>query len=183
MWWALYSEPGRTLIAVDELRARSVDVVCPVERLTRRRKLPNRNVYKVEQVTSPVFGSYVFADAEAPAAVTNVRGVGGCVTNGLGALSVLPRVIETLRSLCTFTDGIGDLMGKRDTTMLIQGQRAKVGGRVRVTDGPFIGFEGVIRSLSRLSSDGVVITAVEMFGKKHDLDMPVGQLKVLPKAA
>ena len=62
-WWAVYSEPGRALLARDELVRRGLGVLCPVERLTRRRKLPNRNRYRAETVVSPVFGRYLFADA------------------------------------------------------------------------------------------------------------------------
>ena len=167
-WWAAYSEPGRTLLARDELSRAGLGVFCPVECLTRRRKLPNRNKYRSETVVSPVFGRYLFAEGDA-AAVLDVRGISDVVRAGCEALVVPDDVVLGLRTLTHQVVGIGDLMGTRDLTRLSLGFKGEVGDSFRFAGGGFAGFVGVITSLSSLDTRGEVRAYVEILGGRREM--------------
>lgn len=181
-WWAIYSEPNRALLAREELGAKHFDVLCPVERLTKRRKLPNRNQYKAETVVTPVFGRYLFADASEACELLPVRGVADVVRRGLEPFAVPARVIERLAAACAWVDGVGHLMGERNSTLISGTFRGRLGGQVKFTNGPFDGFIGVIAALDRLDLDGTLKAAVEMLGRTHVIDVSVADVRVLPRA-
>lgn len=170
-WWAVYSEPGRALYARDELAGAGLGVLCPVEQLTRRRKVPNRNRYRAETVISPVFGRYLFAQGDC-AEVLAVRGVFDVVRRGREAQAVPDEVVGALRSLTCAVSGVGDLMGRRDLTRLSLGFKAKEGDVVRFVDGGFSGYMGVIGSLAQLDSSGNVQVYLNIFGALRQTVVP-----------
>lgn len=167
-WWAVYSEPGRTLLARDELVRAGLGAFCPVERLTRRRKLPNQNKYRAETIVAPVFGRYLFAEGGG-AAVLAVRGVADVVRAGAEALVVPDEVVDGLRGLTRFVDDVGDLMGARDLTRLSLGFRGEVGDTFRFAGGGFAGFLGVISSLAGLDARGEVKAYVDVLGGRREV--------------
>jgi transcription antitermination factor NusG len=181
-WWAVYSEPGRAVIARDSLLARGLGAFCPVERLTRRRKLPNRNKYRTETVTAPVFGRYLFAEGEA-AAVLAVRGVADLVRCGYDALEVPLRVVLGLRGLTHQVDGVGDLMGSRDVARLSLGFWGSVGDSFRFSTGPLAGFLGVLSSVDGLDKDGTVRAYVDMLGGRCEVTVKHSQVGPIVKSA
>ena len=167
----MYAEPGRALLARDALSAHGLGVFCPVEQLTRRRKIHNRNKYRLETVVSPVFGRYMFACGDA-AEVLAVRGVADVIRNGREAQAVPVGVIEELRSLTRAVDGVGDLMSVRDVTRLSLGFRGDVGDTFKFAGGPFAGFLGVISSLRALDVSGEVKAYVELLGGRQEICVP-----------
>lgn len=155
-------------MARDELAARCESVLCPVEQLTKRRKIPNRNRYRTETVVSPVFGRYLFA-CGAVEQVLSARGVADVVRSGCEALMVADAVITKLQLLTRFVDGIGDLMSARDLTRLSLGFKGAEGDTFKFAGGPMHGFLGVISSLARLDDRGEVKAYVDMLGSRHEV--------------
>lgn len=180
-WWAIYSEPGRALVARDSLARAGLAVFCPVEQLTKRRKIPNRNKYRVETVVTPVYARYLFADAAAPCDVVGTRGVLDVVRFGGNALEVPESVMTVARAGCSWVDEVGDLVGARDTTLRSLRFKGVVGDTVKFKSGPFAGFLGVLSSLASLDVDGNVKTFVDMLGARHEV--PVAASEVVRVAA
>jgi transcription antitermination factor NusG len=175
-WWAAYSEPGRALLARDELSAAGFDALCPVEWLTKRRKVPNRNQYRPERTLVPVFGRYLFVEGE-PADLLRVRGVqdmvrGGASGGGVSPLSVPERVVDKLRGLTQFIENVGHLMGSRDLARLSLDFHGKVGDAFQFRAGAFQGFVGLIRALDRLDTSGEVEVEVDLLGGARRVFVP-----------
>lgn len=166
-WWAVYSEPGRTLLARDEMIRRDIRVFCPVERLTRKRKISNRNKYRAETLTVPVFGRYLFAEGGV-GSILATRGVMDVVRMGSEPLPVPCLAIEELRVL-TQADDCGDLMSRRDLTRLSLGFSGEVGDTFKFDGGPFSGFLGQISSIARLDACGEIKAFVELLGGRCEV--------------
>lgn len=170
VWLAVYSQSGRTLGARDELQRKGLNTFCPVERLTKRRKMANRNKFRIETKVTPVFGRYLFAQGH-EGAVRETQWVHDLVRAGPWALTISDAVIEHMRELTEWVDGVGDLMGSRDISKLRSGFRGEVGQSFRFTGGVFAGFTGVISSLAKLDKHGVIRSSVELFGRQQTIDV------------
>lgn len=174
-WWAVYSEPGRALLARDALLAAGLGAFCPVEQLTRRRKIPNRNVWRPQTVVSPVFGRYLFGFG-AVVAVLACRGVADLVRAGDAPLEVPEGVVGTLRLHTRAVEGVGDVISTRDLTRLSLGFGAGVGDTVRFSGGALEGFCGVVASLDRLDESGMISAYVDMLGARREVVVPHGHV-------
>lgn len=179
-WWAVYSQPGRAKAAREELLRRRLEVFFPIERVKLRRKIRNRNAYKLTREDTPVFGYYLFARGPEHE-VRATPFVSGLISMEGEAVRVPDRVVEAMRELTT-ADEAGDIMTERDLTALRLGFSARVGDSFRFTEGPFSGYYGVISSLAKLDSSGTVGAYVDLFGRQVETEVRRNLIKPLSKA-
>lgn len=181
-WLALYAEHGRALVARDALAAAGYEHFCPVEQLTRRRKIANRNKYKLEKVVAPIFGRYLFACGEW-AELRSIRGVNAVIRAGQEIWQVPAAVVATMLVRAPWQAGVGHVVGSRSSVVANGPSFAgKPGDRFKFTSGGFAGLGGTIHSTDALSSKGIISAYIEMLGGTRLVSVPHDIVETLAAA-
>ena len=176
-WWAVYSEPQREFLALEELQGTDeypsyscARVFLPYERITQRRPMAGRpgRFHKPETVSLPLFQRYLFVEDADFEAVSQTRGVFGVLTNGAG----VPLVVHE-RDMQRLMDAADDdgMISAIDKTRLSLSFKGRLGSIFQFL-GPLEGAQGTISSLDRLDSHGEVTTVVEMLGGRREINVP-----------
>ncbi|HVV72103.1 MAG TPA: transcription termination/antitermination NusG family protein [Verrucomicrobiae bacterium] len=99
-WYAVYTKPQSEAKADQELRRLGYYTFAPFQRVRRRRKRPNSNVYLVDWVDRPYFANYIFVsirnDEESLFGVSSANGVSSVVYFGGEPLRIPHRVMDEI---------------------------------------------------------------------------------------
>jgi transcription antitermination factor NusG len=166
-WWAVIGKPNSAHRAYRQIVSGGHDALFPVERVSRRRRVPGTpNKYEIVNTMSPVFGRYFFARGDVRD-ILSYSSVAGVVRSGGNVLPVPERVVRVLRSNTKFSEGVGDVMGPREVSKMRLGFCGSVGDTFRFAGGPLEGFVGLITSLDKLATDNEVSVCVDMLGSRQ----------------
>lgn len=132
-WYAVYTKPGKELLAAENLVRQAFENYLP---LTRERSLRRG---RWSQHTKPLFPRYLFVHldvaVENTAAIRSTIGVSNLVRFGLELAVVPARLIDALHAQTDPESGL----------VLLGEPAFKAGDKVLVMDGPFKGVEGIFQ--------------------------------------
>ena len=183
-WLAVYTAPNAEADVNARLQTRlALETFYPFERVKkpRRRAGGQRGVVSVETERA-LFPSYTFARASAGAlrAINDTPGV-SCIVSCRGEpLPVPDAVIGAMRALVD-ADGC---FSQKDFTKPSTFFKGKVGDGVAFSrdDSILSGIVGIISDLSRLDSQGVITTWIQMFGSTREVRVPVTSVEeIIPQ--
>ena len=150
-WYVIHTKPRQESLALENLERQGYTTYCPQITLSKRR----RNAW--HQVSEPLFPRYLFIE------LTEGEDDFGPIRSTLGVSNMLrfggkPATISK--------DIIGMLQQQeRDNAETPDPEiPVKPGDRVRVTDGPFAGLEGIFQNNSK---DARVIILMELLGREN----------------
>jgi transcriptional antiterminator RfaH len=127
-WYAIYTKPGQEDKVEESLARASVEVFHP----KMRRKKHVRGRY--EYIIRPFFPNYLFAKFDASLLyhmIKYTRGVRGIVGNQNSPWPVSEDIIDIIKSRMN------------EQGLIIINPDIKVGDKVEITEGPFVGFTGI----------------------------------------
>lgn len=100
IWLAVHVGPRMEAYASQHLRRQGYHVWYPFERIRRRKKLPNRDQFKIEWIEVPHFARYIFVALTKPGqsvyAINETDGVSTVVYCGSEPLPIPHRVMDEL---------------------------------------------------------------------------------------
>jgi transcriptional antiterminator RfaH len=154
-WYVIHTKPRQESLALENLERQGYTTYCPQITISKRR----RNAW--HQVSEPLFPRYLFIE------LTEGEDDFGPIRSTLG-VSKMPRfggrpatisndIIESLR------EQERDNAESPDTELPVN-----PGDRVRVTDGPFAGLEGIFQNSSK---DARVIILMELLGRENKVSV------------
>lgn len=160
-WFAVITKPRSEATAQDNLVRQGYECLFP------RVKRLSRNASGLKPRIESLFPNYLFLRADPErislAAVRSTRGAIGLVRFGAEPMPVPDTVIERIKSRISAEDGFVRLAAPE----LAPGQE------VRVTDGPFAGWDGVF--LSEAGTDRVRLL-LQLLGTSREVLLPRSQL-------
>lgn len=160
-WFAVLTKPRAEALAVANLTRQGYQCLFP--RTKRWLRSAAGMVHKVESL----FPRYVFLNANPDltslAPVRSTQGVCGIVRFGLMPAPVPARVVDAIQARIDADDGF----------VRLKAPELSEGARVRVTEGPFGGLEGVFQTLS---GPGRVRLLLDFLGTQHAVDVPTEHL-------
>jgi transcriptional antiterminator RfaH len=151
-WYLIQTKPRQENLARLNLERQGYTIYMPVIPVRRRRR------GKLYTEAGPMFPLYLFIslsdgiDDWGP--IRSTLGVAKLVTFGNIPARVPESLIETLKA-CEDTKGI----------QIIQSKAYRAGDKVRITDGPFVGYEAVIQSSSARTRSVLLLKVVENYIK------------------
>lgn len=161
-WYAIRSATRQEFRAAGSLEELGISVYLPVE--ARWRRTPRTRV----RVESPLFPGYLFAllDDVGIALAHEADGVHAVIGAFRTKATIEPGRLEALRS--------AQQAGEFDRTLNDPAVKTYRPGEVlQVTEGPFSGWIG---SVVKAKGKGRLILMTELFGKKRQIELPVGSL-------
>lgn len=170
-WYPVMTKPQSEAIADAQLRRQGILTFCPMHRVRRRRKMANRNAFKVEDVERPYFSGYLFVGlrwGQGLYRVNETPAVSTVVYNGQYPLHVPHPVMSALMAMVD-EDG---MVGEEDrTTTRFQG---KPGDAIRFTsDSPFANFVATIASIDGVDERHEIRVWLQMLGSRREISVPV----------
>lgn len=163
-WLLLRSKPRQESFALESLAARGLEVYCP-------RILQKRRYRSAPAGPVPLFTSYLFCRSalhEAFSAAGFAHGVAGFVKFGDRFAALEDDDVERMRGC---EEGRGYLI-PRDVRVL-----AQKGSRVKVTSGPFQGYEGVVEDYCS-QKERVRLLLMLVKGRRMRVQLPTEQIHV-----
>jgi transcriptional antiterminator RfaH len=160
-WYAVITKPRSEAVAEENLRRQGFECLLP------RVRRVLRGAGGLKTRVESLFPSYLFLRADTDrvslASVRSTRGALGLVRFGLEPVRVPAPVIEGIRARMDGDDGLVQLAAPE----LVAGQR------VRVTEGPLLGWEGVF-----VAADGFerVRLLLSLLGSVREVVLPKSQL-------
>lgn len=155
------------------LRDVLIDVRVPEEEIIVEKR--NKKVVQKQKL----YPGYVLAELDLPedemawksvyADIRNIVGVGMFLTAGGGNKKPAPLTFEEVRSIFEQTGDISTKEYMKDVNMMWE-----VGDNVRINDGAFKNFEGVIDEVNQ--DKGTVIISVEIFGRLTPVELEFAQI-------
>jgi transcription termination/antitermination protein NusG len=158
-WYICRANIGCERRAALSLKAKAVDVFRPVEDRWRVFK------YRCSDVSIGWFGRYLFAgmpQGRGAEVLHTCEGVESVLGVSGKPVAVRPEVLQRIAD---------EIAGYRKT----EPAPFKKGQKVTLPTGPFAELEGIIREADE--DRGRAIVAVEMFGKRHELELDFFELK------
>lgn len=172
-WYAVYTNIRCEFRAYRGLKAKGFDVFFPTYE-----KQVGRHGRKKHMKTCPTLSRYVFVAVEQIGAnnfreVRSTDGVESILTGSDGEpVRIPPEMLAMIRAVDKFGDIITDERIHRETIMGVE-----VGGELRVTEGPFAGFIGIIQKIGE-RKDSVDIL-ISIFGRKTPIkDIDIENLSI-----
>ena len=148
-WYLIYSKPRQEALAKENLERQGYSTYLPLLRTPRRRL--SRRIIRIE----PMFPRYLFIhlDTESDnwAPIRSTVGVTNLVRFGMAPSPVPDDLIKVLRDR-------DDSTGVQDIPM----HEFKEGDKVRIEEGPFMGYEGIF--LAKTSQERVLVL-LDIVGK------------------
>lgn len=159
-WYLVYSKPRQERLAQANLDRQGYQTYLPLLRTPRRRL--QRRVIRIE----PMFPRYLFIHLDTQtdnwAPIRSTVGVNTLVRFGMTPSPVPDDLIEVLKER-------DDSSGVQDIPMHVFGQ----GQKVRIEEGPFMGYEGIF--LAETSQQRVLVL-LDIVGKAAKARVEVGAL-------
>jgi transcription antitermination factor NusG len=154
-WVVAVCKPSMARGVADDLNELGFVAYCPLSRkvhLRARARVGRRKMIR----QYPVFGSYIFVgQVDDPLQASIHDGIAGILGDSLGALAVPARLVLAINQ--------AELDGKWDETKTpAWAGKFHVGDLVKVKDGPFAGFGGLIDACSKAGID----VDIRMFGRE-----------------
>jgi transcription antitermination factor NusG len=165
-WVVAMCKPGNAIGVADDLRALGFRCLCPIGRevIYRARGKNGKRERRVREYA--VFGSYLFVgEVSEPLASSVHDRIEFVISDSGGPLSVRPQVIRVLNDL--------ELRGKWNQVKA-PAAGFQIGQEVRVTDGPFAYFLGMIEELR---GNGAIKVGMDIFGQKTPVEIEACQLE------
>lgn len=165
-WYAIQTKPHKEQAVLAALGRAGIETYCP--RIRQWRRLRNR---KVRQEVS-LFPGYLFARLAFFQEYARIRWTPGLlrvVTSGGVAVEVSEEMMREVRAM----ERAGSRGGLRSAKLA-------PGSRVRVTEGPFAGFEG--RVAESLGGGDRVRILIELFRRQAALEVDETLLSAVPAA-
>ncbi len=160
-WYLVYTKPRQEYVALTNLARQGYSVYLP--RVRQARKRQGRRVTVVE----PLFPRYLFIHLDTHAdnwgPIRSTLGVASLVRFGQKPARVPDDLVIFLKAR-EGCDGVHEWAEKKP----------QVGGRVRVAEGAFQGYEGIL--LARTSRERVVVL-LDVLGRQIRMQVGVGQLE------
>lgn len=171
LWYAVMTAPRMEFVAEQNLRRQGYWTWLPHHRVKDKRKLPNRDAYKIEVVNEAYFPRYLFValrrETDSMYAINETDGVSTVVYQGEEPLPIPHDIMDELMARADL-DG---LVGQIDKTAR---KRFKRGQRVTFVDeSPFAGFMGMVQQDTRAS----VRVLLEIFGKDRPISVAPNTVK------
>jgi transcriptional antiterminator RfaH len=165
-WYAVLCSPQMEFAADTNLRRQGLWTWLPFERVMRRRKLPNRDAFKVEKVQVPYFQGYLFAALRRPTEsiyqINETDGVSTVIYQGDEPLPIPNDVMTELMSRADVSGCVGAV----DRTAR---KRFPVGTKVRFVDeSPLADFVATVS----VDKGPAVRVFIEMLGKIREIPVP-----------
>ena len=158
-WYLVYSKPRQEDVAKQNLQRQGYETYLPMVRFARRRL--GRRIIKIE----PMFPRYLFIrlDTESDnwAPIRSTLGVNSIVRFGPDPTPVPDELVASLKAR--------DREGVQDMPL----HEFKPGGKVRIEEGPFEGYEGIF--LATTSQDRVLVL-LDIVGKAAKARVHIEQL-------
>lgn len=188
-WFAVHTAPQNEAKADENLRRQGFMTFYPFRRVRVRRKMPNRDVYKVEWIERPYFPRYLFValrhehetisavnDTDAVSTVVHIRSRKGAERQ---YLQIPARVMDALMKI---GDGTG-FMSEEDQARLSAGFFGKVGQQFRFSgSSAFAGLIGTISCVADLDRSGQIKAFIDLFGGTREVDVPVRMVAAFQSA-
>lgn len=148
-WYLVYAKPRQEQVARTNLERQGYETYLPLSRETKRRR------GKATEVITPLFPRYLFIHLDSQ------TDDWGPIRSTLGVVSLVRFAHQPAQ---VPDDLVAALRAREDTEGLVAVPRDvfKRGGRVRITDGSFMGYEGIF--LAPTGRDRVVIL-LDIMGK------------------
>ena len=165
-WYAIQTKPRKEEAVLASLGRAGLETYCP--RMRRRRRRQGRRI--VEAV--PLFPGYLFVRLQFPGDYAGIRWTPGLirlVSNAGTPARIGEEVLEGIRRM------------ERAGVLRIPALRLKPGSRVRVVEGPFTGFEGLVTA--HLSGGERIRILLELFRRQAALDCDPESLQPIAVAA
>lgn len=161
-WFVVYTQIKCEVRARMGIEAKGIRSYLPMTSKTRK----YRNI--TETIKRPVFTRYLFVqfDPAAPGwrdAIESVDGVDELLSNDMKPMRVPAAVIEAVQR--AEANGVFDMTRKC---------AFKIGEKVRIAEGPFMGFIGRVRSASANKRAGILL---EFMGRFSPVEIPLGDLE------
>lgn len=160
-WYAVYTQPGKELLAAQQLRTQGFDVYLPQYQKMRR------HAGRAEIVAAPLFPRYIFAGIDLERqrwrSVNGTRGVVGLVMFGDKPMPVPAPVIDEIR-------------GREDVTGFIQlnAPQFQRGQALRIVEGPMADAQALFEE----AVDGNrAILLISLLGRLVRTKMPIRQIE------
>lgn len=162
-WYLVYSKPRGENLAKSNLERQGFETYLPMVRQPRRRG--GRRIIRIE----PLFPRYLFIrlDTETDnwAPIRSTLGVSSLVRFGMEPAMVPDDLIQYIRSR-------DDEGGVQDLPV----DEPHQGDRVRITEGPMMGYEGIF--VAKTSSERVLVL-LDIVGHKSRVNVEAGKLEAV----
>lgn len=161
-WYLVYTKPRQEITAKENLQRQGYEIYLPMTRLPRRR------LGKRRYMNEPFFPRYMFirlnttSDNWAP--IRSTKGVANMVRFSLHPMPVPNELIVNIRSRENPESGMHDI----DVSI-------KKGDKVRVMDGPMMGYEGIF--IAKTGQERVIIL-LDVLGQQARLQIDAEALEV-----
>mgnify|MGYP001559635039 FL=1 len=148
-WYLVYAKPRQERVARTNLERQGYETYLPLSRETKRRR------GRATEVIAPLFPRYLFIHLDSQ------TDDWGPIRSTLGVVSLVRFAYQPAQ---VPDDLVATLRAREDSEGLVAVPRDvfKRGGRVRITDGSFMGYEGIF--LASTGRDRVVIL-LDIMGK------------------
>ena len=168
-WFVLRIAPHAEIAVDKALHAAGIDRWLPVEKIVPKRR-GNRSRRSREAVETPVWPGYIFVRvANRDAVWAGLFGIDGvqAVLGGANLPSpVKHRIVLKLKLFLQHDETAREVLSKA----------LKAGDRVRVDDGPFASFEGLVTWLDAKCRSERVKVDVDIFGRSCPVDLELAQI-------
>jgi transcriptional antiterminator RfaH len=165
-WYAIQTKPRKEEAVLASLGRAGLESYCP--RMRRRRRRQGKRILEA----IPLFPGYLFVRLQFPRDYAGIRWTPGLVRivshAGMPA-RIGEEVLEGIRRM------------ERAGGLRIPALRLKPGSRVRVVEGPFTGFEGLVTT--HLSGGERIRILLELFRRQAALDCDPESLQPIAAAA
>jgi transcriptional antiterminator RfaH len=165
-WYAIQTKPRKEPALQDGLDRAGIEVYCP------RIRRPAGRAGRGRGKEVSLFPGYLFARFDFERDYPRLRWLPGLVRVVMSGGTALPITDATLASVRE--------MERVGVRLLLRRSRWKPGTRVRIVEGPFTGFEGLVTATSR-GGDRVRIL-LELFRRQAALECDPGLLRPLAAA-
>ena len=141
-WYLIYSKPRQEALAKENLERQGYSTYLPLLRTPRRRL--GRRIIRIEPMFPRYFFIHLDTQSDNWAPIRSTIGVTSLVRFGMTPSPVPDDLIEVLRDR-------DDSSGVQDIPM----HEFEVGDKVRIEEGPFMGYEGIF--LAKTSQERVLV--------------------------
>lgn len=165
-WYAIQTKPRKEEAVLASLGRAGLESYCP--RMRRRRRVQGRRI----QEAVPLFPGYLFVRLQFPRDYAGIRWTPGLVrivSHAGTPARIGEEIVEGIRRM------------ERTGGLRIPALRLKPGSRVRVVQGPFTGFEGLVTA--HLSGGERIRILLELFKRQAALDCDPDVLQPIAAAA
>ena len=151
-WYLIQSKPQQEQIAQEQLERQDYEIYLPLASMQRRKR------GKTIRVIAPMFPRYLFINLSDKTddwrPIRSTIGVSSLVRFGMQPAKVPDNLIDTLRK-------------REDETgvQILPTKKYKIGEKVRVSEGPFEGYEAVIHAKSAKERVVLLMKVIEKFVK------------------